>query len=263
MSAVAHKALSDPTRFPGVLSAALGAIRADKGLSKGTLSTLATQLRGMSTDSIAFTTVPLSDANHLAPINGGPAQSTVLWDESAADRLFRQIEGDQPIVTPPKAAASGSPSASPSAAASGLTVPPGQIEVRVVNGVGTPGLAARAARDLHNAGFSASVVPGSRRGVTATVIQYSAGREEAARTLKAALPGARLKEINGLGSPVAGRHRAVVVRRQERRGRRHRAPTGDREPAGEGEDGHREPGCVSEASTPTGRICRIAGSPSR
>lgn len=201
MSAVAHKALSDPTRFPGVLSAALGAIRADKGLSKGTLSALAEQMRGMSTDSIAFATVPLSDPNHLAPINGGPAQSTVLWDHAGADQLFNEIQDDRPIVAPPTTAPAGSPSPNP-ARASGLTVPPGQIDVRVVNGVGTPGLAAKAARDLHRAGFGATVVPGTRRGVAATVIQYGAARADSARTLKAAIPGARLKEVPSLGGRV-------------------------------------------------------------
>jgi hypothetical protein len=44
------------------------------------------------------------------------------------------------------------------------------------------------------------VVPGTRHGVETTVIQYSAGREDSAKTLKAAIPGARLKEVAGLGS---------------------------------------------------------------
>lgn len=199
MSAVAHKALSDPTRFPAVLSASLGAVRADKGLSKGTLTALATQMRGMSTDGIAFATVPLADPNHMARINGGPPQSTVLWDQGGADRLFQEVQEDKPIVSPPTPAPTGSPAAG-AARPAGLTVPPGQIDVRVVNGVGTPGLAARAARDLHKAGFGASVAPGTRRGAAATVIQYGTARADSARTLKAAIPGARLKEVPALGN---------------------------------------------------------------
>ncbi len=202
MSAVAHKALSDPARFPGVLSAALGAIRADKGLSKSTLSALANQMRGMSTDSIAFATVPLADSNHMTPINGGPPQSTVLWDRAGADRLFQEIQDDRPIVSPPTPTPGGSPSAGGRTRSAGLIVPPRQIDVRVVNGVGTPGLAAKAARDLHRAGFGVSVVPGTRRGVSTTVIQYGATRADSARTLKAAIPGARLKEVPGLGDRV-------------------------------------------------------------
>ena len=197
MSAVVHKALSEPSKFPSFLSASLDAIRADKGLSKGTLTALAMQMKGMSTDSITFTTVPLSNSNHLISL-GGQQQSTVLWDQSAGDRLFKEIEGDKPIIQPavrPSPTASAPPS-------NGLTVPPSQIDVRVVNGVGVSGLAARAARDLRKAGFGTTVIPGARHGVTTTVIQYGSGREDSAKTLKAAIPGARLKAVPALGSKL-------------------------------------------------------------
>jgi LCP family protein required for cell wall assembly len=194
MSAVVHKALSEPAKFPAFLSAALDAIRADKALSKSTLTALAMQMKGMSTDSIAFATVPLANPNYLVSI-GGQQQSTVLWDEKAGGRLFQEVEDDKPIIEPPKP--------TPSASASprdGLTVRPGQIDVRVINGVGTVGLAAKAAGDLRKAGFGTTLAPGARHGFTTTVIQYGPGREDSARTLKAAIPGARLKAISSLGS---------------------------------------------------------------
>jgi LCP family protein required for cell wall assembly len=197
MSAMVHKALSEPTKFPGFLNASLDAIRADKGLSKGTLTSLAMQMRGMSTDSIAFATVPLSNPDYLTSINGGPQQSTVLWDQKAGDELFREIQKDQAIIQPAKPAPSGSASAR---ATDGLTVPPGQIDARVINGVGISGLAARAARELRGAGFGVSVVPGARHGVGTTVIQYGAGRAESAKTLEAAIPGATLEQVSSLGS---------------------------------------------------------------
>jgi LCP family protein required for cell wall assembly len=202
MSAVVHKALSEPTKFPAFLSASLGAVRADKGLSKNTLMALAGQMKGMSTDSIAFATVPLSNPNYLTSINGvGGQQSTVLWDDKASDALFQEIEDDKPIVQPPKPAPS-----TPAAKPGGLTVPPSQITVRVVNGVGTIGLAAKAAHDLDKSGFTTTVVPGARHGATTTVIQYGPGREDSARTLKAAIPGARLKAVPSLGA-----HLQVIV----------------------------------------------------
>jgi len=193
MSAVVHKALSEPAKFPAFLSATLDAIRADKNLSKSTLTALAMQMKGMSTDSIAFATVPLTNSNYLVSI-GGQQQSTVLWDQKAGDRLFREIEDDKPIIQPT------APPPSASAKPTGLTVPPSQIDVRVVNGVGTVGLAAKAARQLHKVGFGTTVVPGARHGATATVIQYGPGREDSAKTLKAAVPGAKLKAVSSLGS---------------------------------------------------------------
>jgi hypothetical protein len=79
-------------------------------------------------------------------------------------------------------------------------VPPSKIYVRVINGVGTLGLAAKAARDLHKVGFGTTVVPGARHGATTTVIQYGPGREDSAKTLKAAIPGARLKAVSSIGA---------------------------------------------------------------
>lgn len=190
MSAVLHKALSDPARFPAVLSAGVGAVRADKGLSKSTLSSLATQMRGIGTDGVAFATVPLADANHMAQLGVGQLQSTVLWDHSGGNELFREIREDTPIVQPHAPAPSRSP---------GTSVPPGQIEVRVVNGVGVAGLAAKAAGDLSHAGFGATVVPGTRHGARSTVIQYGPGREDSARTLQAAIDGAKLERVASLG----------------------------------------------------------------
>lgn len=195
MSAMVHKALSEPARFPAFLSASLDAISADKGLSKSTLTALAMQMKGMSTDSIAFATVPLSNSNYLVSI-GGQQQSTVLWDQKTGDQLFQEIEDDKPIIQQPKPT-------TPTASASprnGLTVPPSQIDIRVVNGVGTAGLAAKAAHDLHKSGFSTTVVPGARHGVTTTIIQYGPGREDSAKTLKAAIPGAKLKAVSSLGA---------------------------------------------------------------
>jgi LCP family protein required for cell wall assembly len=191
--ALSTSTLANPLKFTKFLSAVLAALRVDKGLSKGTITSLAEQLKGLSTNSVTFTTVPLSNPDFMTPINGSAPQSTVQWDADASSKLFSQIEGDDSIIPP---------SATPSATATkknDLTVPPGHIEVRVINGVGTRGLAGRAAGDLRGAGFTADIVPGSRPGATQTVIQYSAGREDSARTLKAAIPGATLKEVPSLG----------------------------------------------------------------
>ena len=53
-----------------------------------------------------------------------------------------------------------------------LGVPPSQIFVRVVTGAGTIGLVAKAALDLSESGFTTTVMLGTQRGATTTVIQY-------------------------------------------------------------------------------------------
>jgi hypothetical protein len=124
----------------------------------------------------------------------------VLWDGRAAGDLFREVKKDLPIIRPT------APSPTPTASAAGpaLTVPPGKITVRVVNGVGKSGLARQVASQLRAAGFGTVVVPGTARttGRRATVIQYGPSREESAKTLAAAIPGARLKRVQSLGTAV-------------------------------------------------------------
>jgi hypothetical protein len=84
-----------------------------------------------------------------------------------------------------------------------VAVPPEQITVRLRNGVGRVGLARSAAGDLQKVGFNTVVIPGvANIGLATTVIEYGPGRSAAARTLATALPGARLKKVDSLGSTI-------------------------------------------------------------
>jgi LCP family protein required for cell wall assembly len=205
MAALMHQALStstltDPGKATGFLNASLEAVRVDKELAEDAPALLE-QLKGLSTDSVAFANVPLADPNYQTRINGvGAPQSTVLWDQAQARPLFQKINKDEPLTAPAAPAASPSPTRS----GGGLTVAPADIQVHVVNGVGTPGMARDAAGDLRKAGFNPVVVPGTykRLGVQQTIIQYGPDRADSARTLAAAIPGARLKKLPSLGDRV-------------------------------------------------------------
>ncbi|WP_433328925.1 LCP family protein [Spirillospora sp. CA-294931] len=194
--ALSSKTLSDPVKSTRFLNAALDSLRVDKKLAKG-LPKLAEQMKDLSTDNLTFAKVPLSNPGHNAMLwNSGQPQSTVLWDEERARDLFSKIRKDEPVTKPPK------PSPSPSKDPGGLTVAPGDVQVRVLNGVGTPRLAAKAAGDLEDAGFdNATVGTGvAQRGLATTQIQYGSAGEAAAKTLAAAIPGAKLKKVSSLGS---------------------------------------------------------------
>jgi LCP family protein required for cell wall assembly len=198
--ALSTSTLTDPVKATRFLDAALQAVRVDKDLADDA-PTLLGQLKGLSTDNVAFADVPLADPNHLTRINGvGQMQSTVLWDQQRAQLLFQKINTDQSLIGP-------APAASPSptkSSGNGLTVAPANIQVHVLNGVGTPGLARNAAGDLRKAGFNPVVVPGTanRLGLQQTVIQYGPARADSARTLAAAIPGAKLKRLPGLGDRI-------------------------------------------------------------
>ncbi|GLV51975.1 hypothetical protein TBS_25430 [Thermobispora bispora] len=197
--------LANPARLAALVDSALKTLTVDKALADNLLG-LATRLKDVSTDDVTFATVPLADVNYRTPTG----ESAVLWDKAAARELFRRIAADEPLIKPSKAPAtpsagpSGTPSApaaSPAASATPTastepTIPPQRIAVRVLNGTTIPGLGARTRAALIEAGFMvpAPARNAARRDYATTVIRYPPGREESARTVAAAIPGAELRE---------------------------------------------------------------------
>ncbi|MGW5261159.1 LCP family protein [Microbispora sp. NPDC004025] len=201
ISALLNKALSggtlaNPIRLKGFLDSTFRTIKVDPDLQKNLLGMI-DQFKAVSTDDVSFATVPLSDVNYQAPTG----ESAVLWDKAAARDLFRRIDADQPLVKP-SAKASASPSGSPAASATpttsptALTIPPGRISVKVLNGTSVNGLGATTKARLVEAGFMVPSTPGNtaRRDFATTVVRYPPGREDSARTVAAAIPGAELRE---------------------------------------------------------------------
>jgi len=198
MSALMNQAvgkIKDPVTGAKFLSAVLGAVRVDAGLKKD-MTELADQFKDLSLGSVQFVKVPIADQNHWN-VFGNSRQSTVLLDKAAATEMFRKISKDESLVAP-------KPTATATAAADPLTVAPSSISVRVRNGVGTTGIAKSASEDLVKVGFRASWVTGvfARADTKPTLIRYGPGRADSARTLAAALPGAKLKKVAALGSQI-------------------------------------------------------------
>ncbi|NKZ07369.1 LCP family protein [Actinomadura latina] len=197
--ALSTKTLGDPVKSTKFLNAALKSLRVDSKLADS-LPKLADQMKGLSTDDLTFANVPLSNPDYNAVLWNAPTpQSTVQWDRGKAQDLFTRIRRDQPLA-PHTAKPSASPTQKPE---DELTVPPQDVSVRVLNAIGTKGLATRAGSQLRNLGFKVTVAPGvARRGLQTTQIQYGPGREDSAKTLAAAIPGAKLKKVPSLGSRV-------------------------------------------------------------
>ncbi|REE98367.1 LCP family protein [Thermomonospora umbrina] len=195
--ALSSKTLSDPVKSTRFLRATLKSLRVDEDLAEN-LPELADQMKDLSPDDVTFVKIPLVSDNHMTPINGSAPQSTVLWDSRGAASVFAKIRRDESFTKPkPK------PTASPTRDPNAPTVQPQDISVVVRNGVGTRGLAARAAGDLKEVGFRTLVPPGvARTGLRNTHIQYGPANADAAKTLAAALPGAKLKEKSSLGDTI-------------------------------------------------------------
>jgi hypothetical protein len=94
------------------------------------------------------------------------------------------------------------PTATPSASAAPLTVSPADVRVEVVNATGVSGLAAQVAAALEVQGFPKVATSSTGARPTGVLVEYGAGEKEAARTVAAAFPGARLEEVAGLTGSV-------------------------------------------------------------
>ncbi|MEU8120925.1 LCP family protein [Spirillospora sp. NPDC049024] len=197
--ALSTRTLGDPVKSTKFLNASLKSLRVDEKLADN-LPGLADQMKNLSTDDLTFAKVPLSNPGYNAVLWNSPSpQSTVQWDQHKARDLFTRLRRDQPL-----AAESPKPSATPTKKAEDeLTVPPDEISVRVLNAIGTRGLATQAGGQLRKAGFKVSVAPGvARRGQQTTQILYGPKREDSAKTLAAAIPDAKLKKVSSLGSQI-------------------------------------------------------------
>ncbi|MBG0828019.1 LCP family protein [Planomonospora sp. ID67723] len=196
--ALSGDTMTNPVKLARFVDTTLGTLRVDDALRENLLG-LADQLKSVSTDDVAFATVPIADVDYRTPTG----ESAVLWDKPAARELFRRIAADEQLTGPsktpaPKASATPSPSGTP------LTVPPSRISVRVLNGTLITGLGARTRQELLKAGFLVPEPAGDtqRRDHKETIIRHGPGREDSARTLAAALPGADVRLAEDLGDRI-------------------------------------------------------------
>ena len=175
--AASSDVLLDPARAGEVVSAVLGSMRVDTGLDNGQVMALTRRLSSLDPAQVTFRTVPVVGEKPMGEIG-----NVVVWDEVGAGDIFDAIRDDTPIPDKPSAPR--------------VDVAPANISVQVL-GTGDP--AATAQDDFATAGYS--VLPGPLP-VTAsrTTIEYDPGYDVSLKTLEAALPGAKVVAVPGLGA---------------------------------------------------------------
>jgi LCP family protein required for cell wall assembly len=85
--------LTNPIRMASLLNGVLPALRVD---SKLNVSSLADEMRGISSRDVVFVTVPLGNLDYQAP----DGEVAVQWDTGQADRLFNEVRNNQPVIKP-------------------------------------------------------------------------------------------------------------------------------------------------------------------
>ena len=89
---------------------------------------------------------------------------------------------------------------------------PAEIEVTVLNGTATPGLAARYGDKVKHKGFSLGAVTNSRSSFTESVVMFSRGHEPEAKRVAKALGISKVKlETSDVASVAAGAPVSVIV----------------------------------------------------
>jgi LCP family protein required for cell wall assembly len=178
-----------PDRLYAFLDAATQSITTDKGMSVGTMKDIAGSVAGIGLDKITFYTVPTeqypADHNRVQWTSG----ASQLWTAMTSDKRIGAAKSTTPTPT--------STSTVP------LTVSPKDITVRVVNESGVSGVAIQAADALRVQGFAGLTTVTGAGGVTSGAsIAYGPGHQEAARTVAAAFPGAKVVVDASVGSAI-------------------------------------------------------------
>lgn len=180
------KLLLRPDKLFRFLNAATSSMTADEGLGLGSMTDIAQSLGRIGIDNINFLTVPIEAY--------APDPNRVQW-APAADALWKAMREDKPLPGT-KAAKSATATSTPTPTTPSLTVKPDDITVRVVNSSGAEGLAVQAAAALRPQGFIvAGLTNGTGDAPPGVVIRHTAEQAEAAKTVAAAFPGAKLEKV--------------------------------------------------------------------
>jgi LCP family protein required for cell wall assembly len=182
--------LADPVRLGKLLSAASAVIKVDQGLN---VVSLAGELYGISPNAVTFTTVPLSHVRYVTP----SGRSALLWNSSAASALFTALRNDQvPPGTGTRTQGTRTQARRPTAHTLGRA----RVWLDIYNGTPVGGLSVATGTQLAVLGFRVdrSGADWTSHNITQTLIQYPAGQGAAARLVGQVMPGAALRQVNGL-----------------------------------------------------------------
>jgi LCP family protein required for cell wall assembly len=185
MASMARKALDSANFFNAIklysfLNAVASSLTTD--MSNTSLISLARTYQNISASNIIFVTVP----TYPAP-KGDKWYEHVYWSTDESDALFNAVRADQTLAT----------TISGGSKVANITVPPSQVSVDVLNGVGTEGLAGQVGDQLRAAGFNViNVGDATDIPVAKTTIVYGPSRADSERTLASALGAAPVAQLN-------------------------------------------------------------------
>ncbi|HEX8771805.1 MAG TPA: LCP family protein [Acidimicrobiales bacterium] len=176
LSKAVSSGLSNPLTFNRLFALVTGNLTVDSAMSTRDMTSLARRFRSFDPDSIETMTLPTTDETI-----DRAAVLTLNKDEAKPE--IDALNGVEPA--PPSAALAGAPG---EAAMTVPNIPRPNVRVRVLNGTGEPGRAAKAAAALKSAGFTVTGTGDSDDPVTSpTLVRFRPGAIGRGLVLAAAL----------------------------------------------------------------------------
>jgi LCP family protein required for cell wall assembly len=194
LSSMAHKilsagTLSDPSTLGNLINAVQKAITVD---NQWDLTGFASQMAGMSSGDVRFTTVPTVNIDYNPP--GYSNESAVEVDPATVRSYFANLTGTANTAQTSSSEGTTAPTSSTGAGSGGAGN--GAITVDVYNASGQTGMAGTVLKDLGNDGYSAGGT-GNKTTRGTSVIYYAAGDKSSAQQVDSSLGGGITLAENG------------------------------------------------------------------
>ncbi|MFG3254884.1 LCP family protein [Streptomyces sp. NPDC048172] len=183
----AQKKVTSPAALYDFLDSTTKSLTTDEELAGlKPLYELASQVKGIPQDRLTFLTVP----NYPRQADIPADRANVVWQYPQAARLFGQLAHDEEVDKKRMEAASENP------------VPTPSVRVRVLNGTGQPGRAARVAKDLRALGFTVASTGNTPERARKTTVSYPGNLRRSAEVLASRLPGSASRADGRASGPV-------------------------------------------------------------
>lgn len=185
MKKALNSGLSNPLQLNRLIGIGVKDVTFDSGLSTKDITALGRRFSSLDPDRVVLNTFPTSPAD----IDG---KSVLKLQTAQAQPMIDLLNGRGQFDTTPGTVAGTGPTTTASAAPSS-TLRPGvktsDVRVRVLNGVGTPGAAAKAATTLTSGGYVVADKGDAPAPAPKTTITYGSGQLAKAQLLQGALLG--------------------------------------------------------------------------
>ncbi len=170
--------ISNPLQLNRLIDVGVRDVTFDSELSTKDLTSLGRRFSSLDPDRVVLRTLPTDPAD----IDG---KAVLKLQTAQAQPMIDLLNGKGPVDTPASGPTTTTPPTTATTPAS--TVKPAEVKLRVLNGVGTPGAAAKAATTLTSAGYVVADKGDAPALAAKTTITYGTGKLAKAELVQSAL----------------------------------------------------------------------------